>query len=116
MKLRRMASAGLVLIAVLTAGCGGGGGGGGSSPGAVQPPPGGTNAPPTISGQPNGSVLPGQAYSFQPAASDPNGDTLTFSVANLPSWATFSSSTGRISGTPTAADVATYSGITITVS
>jgi hypothetical protein len=41
---------------------------------------------------------------------------LTFSVANLPAWATFNASTGKISGTPAAADVATYSNIRVTVS
>ena len=29
---------------------------------------------------------------------DPNGDALTFSIQNRPSWATFSTSTGRLSG------------------
>ncbi len=60
--------------------------------------------------------MAGQAFSFQPTASDPNGDTLTFSVTNLPDWASFNSSTGRISGTPAAGDVATYSGIAVRVS
>lgn len=60
--------------------------------------------------------MAGQAYTFQPSASDPNGDALTFSVTNLPAWATFNASTGRLTGTPSAADVATYSGIQISVS
>lgn len=60
--------------------------------------------------------MAGQAYSFQPSANDPNGDTLSFSVTNKPAWATFNASTGRISGTPTASDVATYNGVTISVS
>ena len=60
--------------------------------------------------------MAGQAYSFQPSASDPNGDTLTFSVTNLPAWATFNASTGRLTGTPSATDVATYSNISISVS
>jgi hypothetical protein len=58
----------------------------------------------------------GQAYSFQPAAADANGDALTFTVANLPAWATFSAQTGRITGTPTAAQVGAYANITVTVS
>jgi hypothetical protein len=102
---------------VALAGCGGGGDSGDGATGGGNPPPaGGSNAPPTIQGQPNGSVVAGQAFSFQPAASDPNGDSLTFSITNLPAWATFNSSTGRISGTPAAADVATYSGIAVSVS
>ena len=60
--------------------------------------------------------MAGQAYTFQPSASDADGDQLTFSVSNLPGWASFSQSTGRISGTPAAADVATYSNIRVTVS
>lgn len=99
-------------LAVLS-GCGGGG----DSEGTAQNGGGPTgNAPPTIQGQPGGSVQAGQAYTFQPSASDPNGDTLTFSVTNKPDWAAFNASTGRLSGTPTAGDVATYSDIRISVS
>ena len=42
------------------------------------------------------------------------GATLTFSIQNLPSWATFSTSTGALSGTPSAAG--TFSNIVISVS
>jgi hypothetical protein len=70
----------------------------------------------TISGTPIASVVNGSAYSFTPATTDPSGVALTFSVKNAPSWATFNSATGELSGTPTAADVATYSNITIGVS
>ena len=71
---------------------------------------------PTISGTPATSVTAGTAYSFQPMASGPSGTTLSFSVANKPSWATFSIATGQLSGTPAATDVGTYSGIVISVS
>jgi hypothetical protein len=77
-------------------------------------PPG--NQAPTIAGSPNSQVMQGQQYSFTPTATDPNGDTLTFSITNTPAWATFNSSTGQLSGTPTAAQVATYSNIRISVS
>jgi hypothetical protein len=60
--------------------------------------------------------MQGTAYSFQPTASDPNGNTLTFSITNAPSWATFSTTTGRLQGTPTAANVGTFSNIVIRVS
>src|SRR5688572_16972758 len=107
----------VVLTAVLMGGCGGGGGGGSSdSSNATPPPSSGANTAPTISGTPASSVVAGQAYSFQPSAADANGDQLTFSVANLPGWATFNASTGGISGTPTAAQVGAYSNITISVS
>lgn len=74
------------------------------------------NLPPTISGTPSASVLAGQAYSFQPSAADPNSDALTFSISSKPAWATFSTSTGRLSGTPGAANVGSYTGIVIRVS
>jgi hypothetical protein len=61
-------------------------------------------------------VLSGTAYSFQPTAADPDGDTLTFSIANKPSWATFSTSTGRLQGTPSAGAVGTTAGVVISVS
>ncbi len=101
------------LVLTVLAGCGGGGGDDGTP---ATGGPGGGNAPPTIQGQPSANVMAGQAYSFQPSASDPNNDTLTFSVTGLPAWATFNASTGRVSGTPSASDIATYSGIRISVS
>ena len=60
--------------------------------------------------------MQGTAYSFQPTASDPDGNTLTFSITNAPSWATFSATTGRLQGTPTASNVGTFSNIVIRVS
>jgi hypothetical protein len=74
------------------------------------------NRPPTISGSPLLSILVGVGYSFQPSASDPDGNALTFSIQNRPSWATFDTSTGRLSGTPGLLDVATFANITISVS
>src|SRR5689334_19995260 len=74
------------------------------------------NRAPTISGTPMTTVVQGNAYAFTPTASDPDGNTLTFSIANKPAWAAFSTSTGALSGTPSAGDVGTTSGIVITVS
>ena len=74
------------------------------------------NGAPTISGTPATSVVVGAAYQFTPTASDPNGDTLTFSVQNRPQWASFNTSTGRLSGTPAAGDVGSYDNIQISVS
>jgi hypothetical protein len=62
----------------------------------------GTNTAPTITGTPSTTATVGTAYAFTPTAKDANGDKLTFSASGVPSWATFSSSTGRLSGTPTA--------------
>ncbi|GFE78161.1 hypothetical protein GCM10011487_01610 [Steroidobacter agaridevorans] len=74
------------------------------------------NRAPVISGTPVKSVNAGSAYSFRPTASDADGNTLTYSIANRPSWATFSTSTGQLSGTPSASQVGTYSNIVISVS
>jgi hypothetical protein len=75
-----------------------------------------TNSPPTITGTPSTSVAVGTAYSFQPTGRDANNDPLTYSITNKPAWASFSTSTGRLSGTPTAANVGTTTGIAIRVS
>jgi hypothetical protein len=75
-----------------------------------------TNTAPTISGSPATSVVAGAAYSFTPTAADANGNALTFSVVNRPSWASFDTATGRLSGTPTATNVGNYASITIRVS
>ncbi|MBB6092726.1 hypothetical protein HNQ60_001604 [Povalibacter uvarum] len=74
------------------------------------------NTAPVVSGTPMTSVQAGQAYSFQPTATDAEGNTLTWSIQNKPTWATFSSSTGRLTGTPTAAQVGSYANIGISVS
>ncbi len=78
----------------------------------VAAPP---NSPPTITGTPSTSITAGTAYTFAPSASDADGDLLTFSIQNKPSWASFSSSTGQLSGTPGAADVGSYGNIRISV-
>ena len=63
---------------------------------------------PVISGTPPTTATVGSAYSFQPTASIPNGQTIRFEVFNKPSWATFDSATGRLYGTPDASNVGTY--------
>jgi hypothetical protein len=69
----------------------------------------------TISGTPPTSVAAGTAYSFQPRTNASAGTKLTFSVQNQPAWASFSASTGTMSGTPSSSEVATYSNIVISV-
>jgi hypothetical protein len=56
-------------------------------------------ASPTIAGTPNTSVAAGTACSFQPTVSSAGGGALTFSIQNMPSWATFSKTNGLLSGT-----------------
>jgi hypothetical protein len=75
-----------------------------------------TTGAPKISGTPASSVVVGNTYRFQPTASDPNGDTLGYTISNRPSWATFNTSTGLLTGQPTLANVGTFSNVTIRVS
>jgi len=114
----------LVCSSALLAACGGDD----EDPAAAANPPSGNNAPasnppatggnsaPRITGAPTTTVLQGNAYLFAPSATDADGNSLTFSVTNLPAWATFNPATGRLSGTPSASDVRTYNNITISVS
>ena len=57
-----------------------------------------------------------QAYAFTPQAADADEDFLEFSITNQPSWATFSDTTGTLTGTPVDANVGDTDDITITVS
>jgi len=74
------------------------------------------NRAPQIGGTPVSQVRVGDAYDFVPDASDRDGDPLTFVIVNPPTWASFDSTTGRLYGTPQAADIGITSGIEITVS
>ncbi|HEY6454404.1 MAG TPA: putative Ig domain-containing protein [Steroidobacteraceae bacterium] len=90
-------------------------------PSGSQPtmPPAGTastaGAAPALSGSAASKVTVGQPYQFQPAASDPAGRMLSFSIQNRPKWAAFDTSTGELSGTPTAGDSGTDANIVISV-
>lgn len=92
---------------------------GGSDPATPPPPPPPppppANGKPSISGTPVTSIRQGEAYSFKPLATDPDGDTLTFKIANKPAWASFDSKNGRLYGTPGGGDVGSYSNIRISV-
>jgi hypothetical protein len=101
-------------VTLLATACGGGGDA--STGQQTTPPPVATNHTPTISGSPPTTATVGQAYSFTPTAADADGDTLTFtlSATNKPSWMTFNSSTGALSGTPTA--TGSFANISVTVS
>ena len=75
-----------------------------------------SNRPPLISGTPPTTATEGAPYTFTPSASDPDGNSLTFSIANRPAWATFNAANGRLQGTPGASHVRTWSNIVISVS
>ncbi|WP_244916303.1 putative Ig domain-containing protein, partial [Photobacterium lutimaris] len=74
------------------------------------------NDAPVISGSPGTSVQQDASYSFTPTASDIDNDDLAFSIENQPSWASFNTASGLLSGTPTNDDVGTTSNIMIKVS
>ncbi len=85
-----------------------------AAPAPTSPTP--TNTAPKISGSIAPTVTADSLYSFKPAASDPDGDALAFQVQNKPTWASFSTTTGQLSGTPTAANAGTFANIVISVS
>jgi Putative Ig domain len=74
------------------------------------------NRAPSISGSAATAAYVGKAYAFQPTASDPDGNKLTFKISMKPAWASFSTTTGTLTGTPSAIHVGTYSNIVISVS
>ncbi len=69
-----------------------------------------------LSGTPASSDVAGTAYSFKPTASGWTGRRLTYSINGKPAWANFNTSTGQLSGTPTAANVGTTAAISIRAS
>ena len=106
----------LVVVAALVAGCGDDGGD--ASPASSAGSGGGSGSVATfsISGTPPSQVMVGVLFSFTPTISNPGGIALSFSASNLPGWAAINGSTGQVTGTPSAADVGTYSNIRVTVS
>ncbi len=120
----KLASLALALVlATGLAACGGSGGAGNDQPASgpntepaappVTPP---TNHPPTIASVPITTATIGQPYSFQPTASDADGDPLTFTIANKPDWVAFNTATGRLQGTPPAGSTGALLTVQISVS
>jgi Putative Ig domain len=70
-----------------------------------QPAASSTNTAPTIGGSATRSIATNSLYSFAPSAHDADADQVTFQIQNKPSWATFSTVTGQLTGTPTQAGV-----------
>jgi len=71
------------------------------------------NHPPQITSTPVTSATVGEAYTYDVAATDPDGDTLTYSLLAAPTGMTINSSTGLINWIPTAAG---SFGVTVKVS
>ncbi|MGI2154616.1 DUF4347 domain-containing protein, partial [Shewanella oncorhynchi] len=74
------------------------------------------NSAPTILGTPATNVAQGTLYNFMPTAADADGNSLVFDITNRPSWASFNTATGALSGTPSNADVGMATAIVISVS
>lgn len=98
-----------ILITLFINGCSGGTGGAGGSDAP-------NNEFPSISGLSVTFVRAGEYFEFQPDASDPDGDNLTFSAENLPDWLTLDETTGLISGTSEKLHIGQYDNIVISVS
>ncbi|AOW78628.1 hypothetical protein A3Q34_18365 [Colwellia sp. PAMC 20917] len=76
------------------------------------------NDDPVITGTATTSTVEDSLYNFTPSASDSdNGETasLVFSITNKPTWASFSTSSGALTGIPDDSDVGTTKGIVIKV-
>jgi hypothetical protein len=74
------------------------------------------NRPPSISGSPPAYAMLDLIYSFTPGSADPDGDTLTYSVSNMPAWASFDTATGNLTGTPSMQHVGNHGDILISAS
>ncbi|MFN7783664.1 MAG: Ig-like domain-containing protein, partial [Lysobacterales bacterium] len=66
----------------------------------VQPVPG--NQPPSLRGSPVATAMVGATYSYRPTATDPDGDSLQFSLASAPAGALVDRVSGALSWTPRA--------------
>jgi hypothetical protein len=69
----------------------------------------------TISGSPPTTVAAGNAYGFTPTVTISRWRHPSFTIANKPAWASFSTSTGTLSGIPTTSNIGTNSSIGIAV-
>ena len=119
----RFVVCGLAVLSAL-AGCGGSGGSAASSAAPSASAASGSSSGATTvkamqittSASAQGSVTVGQTFTLTPNVTGGSGKTLTFTVANAAPWMTFNAGTGVLTGTPTAADVGTYSNIVVSVS
>jgi hypothetical protein len=87
-----------------------------AAPPAAPPASSTAAAVPTISGSPPTTVVAGSNYTFVPTVTAPPGGAPSFAIKNQPSWASFNSSTGQLSGTASTANVGTTPQIQISVS
>lgn len=116
-----------ILLGTALAGCGGGdddAAPAGTKPSTTTPPTGtapvGTpnpaaNRAPSLTGSAVTSVAANASYTFAPAAIDPDGDPLAFQISNKPTWASFDTVTGKLTGVPALSHAGEYSNIVISV-
>src|SRR3989344_5930215 len=81
----------------------------------AQPPIPGNNVP-VFTSSPVLSVIEGQIYNYQVTATDPENDTLTYSLTAAPNWLAIDANTGAITGTAPLVAVNTLSNIIVSVS
>lgn len=126
----------LLAVALAVVGCGGGddeSAANASSVSSLQPTsanpatiahvaPGASNTtvptddePFSVEGRPGTAATVGATYSFKPTVVAADRRSLTFDIANKPAWATFSRTTGQLSGTPSINDVGIVANIVIQV-
>ncbi|MEQ8205986.1 MAG: putative Ig domain-containing protein, partial [Woeseia sp.] len=75
----------------------------------------GSNSSPVIGADAPAKVVAGNAYWAQFDANDADGDPLTFSIRNKPSWATFWPGSGQLFGTPDNSDIGLHGQIIVEV-
>lgn len=80
---------------------------------APAPPSAAANSAPVIKGSPVTSVKATETYVFQPTATDPDGDKVTFTIQNKPAWATFDATSGKLAGTPSSSYTGKFAGVRI---
>lgn len=80
--------------------------------GTPNPP---TNNPPILYSIGDKTVNEGESLSFTIAASDPDGDLLTYSASNMPAGASFNAATQVFAWTPDSSQVGTYANVRFTV-
>ncbi len=66
------------------------------------------NAPPIITSQPQNEVTQGATYLYNIEASDPDGDSVTYSLASAPQGMMLNSSTGALSWPTTSVELGEY--------